>query len=317
MLTRILALLLLLGTGAGLAGAAPQPRFFPLRVENQDLRMAYRDLAPTGKANGQTVLLLHGKNFSGFYWERVMGVLAGAGYRVIAPDQLGFGRSSRPDLHYSFHLLAANTRALLDALGVGPVQVVAHSMGGMLAVRFALMYPERVAGLVLENPIGLEDYRPLTPYAPLEQLLARELAATEGSMRDYQKTYYPEWKPEYEPLVADQAAILASGEFPRAALAAALTYAMIYEQPVVYELPKLAPRTLLIIGQADRTALGKAQMTPAVRAAAGDYPRLGRATRDAIPHATLVELPGVGHIPHVQAPEAYDRALLAFLQGSR
>ena len=112
----------------------------------------------------------------------------------------------------------------------------------------------------------------------------------------------------------NQAAILADGEFPRAALAAALTYAMIYEQPVVYELPRLAPRTLLIIGQADRTALGKAQMAPAVRALAGDYPRLGRATRDAIPHADLLELPGVGHIPHVQAPAAFDRAVLAFLK---
>jgi len=318
MMTRTLVLALLLGGLTGLQGAAPTPqvppRFFALRVENQDLRMAYRDLAPTAQANGRTVLLLHGKNFSGFYWERVMTVLAGAGYRVIAPDQLGFGRSSRPDLHYSFHLLAASTRALLDALGIGQVQVVAHSMGGMLGVRFALMYPDRVGALVLENPIGLEDYRPLAPFAPLDQLVAREMAATEAGMRDYQRTYYPEWKPEYEPLVADQAAILADGEFPRAALAAALTYAMIYEQPVVYELPRLAPRTLLIIGQADRTALGKAQMAPAVRALAGDYPRLGRATRDAIPHADLLELPGVGHIPHVQAPAAFDRAVLAFLK---
>ena len=69
-------------------------QFFQLQVENQDLRMAYRDVQPTGAANGKAVLLLHGKNFSGFYWEPTIEFLAQQGYRVIAPDQLGFGASS-------------------------------------------------------------------------------------------------------------------------------------------------------------------------------------------------------------------------------
>ena len=73
--------------------------FFQLQVEKQDLRMAYRDVPPTGAANGKCVLLLHGKNFSGFYWESTIEFLAQQGYRVIAPDQLGFGASSRPDIH--------------------------------------------------------------------------------------------------------------------------------------------------------------------------------------------------------------------------
>ena len=297
--------------------AAPEalypPRYFALQVENQPLRMAYRDVAPTGAPNGRTVVLLHGKNFSGFYWERVMGLLAADGYRVIAPDQLGFGASSRPDVHYSFHLLATNTKALLDGLGVKEIDLVAHSMGGMLGVRFALMYPETVKKLVLENPIGLEDYRRLGPYAPLDQQLKRERSATADSIRDYQKTYYTAWKPAYEPLVQDQAAILTNGEFPRAALASALTYAMIYEQPVVYELSDLTMPTLLIIGQADRTAVGKALMTPEHRALAGNYPELGRKAKEAIPHATLLPVPGAGHIPHVETPALFDQALRAFL----
>ena len=174
-------------------------QFFQLQVENQDLRMAYRDVQPTVASNGKVVLLLHGKNFSGFYWEPTIEFLAQQGYRVIAPDQLGFGASSRPDIHYSFHQMAENTKALLDHLGIRQIDVIAHSMGGMLGVRFTLLFPETVEKLVLENPIGLEDYRRLVPYIPLQQQYAAEFSQTYEKMRDYQKSYYPgAWKPEYE-----------------------------------------------------------------------------------------------------------------------
>jgi pimeloyl-ACP methyl ester carboxylesterase len=72
---------------------------------------------------------------------------------------LGFGASSRPDIHYSFHQMAQNTKALLDHGGFQRVHVIAHSKGGMLGVRFTLLFPDVVEKLVLENPIGLEDYR--------------------------------------------------------------------------------------------------------------------------------------------------------------
>ncbi len=99
--------------GAAMEGyASPYPvRYFPLKIEGQSLRMAYLDVAPVGAANGRTVLLLHGKNFFAAYWRDSIATLTQAGYRVIAVDQLGFGRSSKPDLNYSFHLLAANTKA--------------------------------------------------------------------------------------------------------------------------------------------------------------------------------------------------------------
>lgn len=180
------------------AQPAPSPhtkytvQFFPLKVENQDLRMAYRDVAPTSASNGKTVLLLHGKNFSGFYWESTIEYLAQQGYRVIATDQIGFGASSRPDIHYSFHQMAQNTKALLDHLGIRQVDIIGHSMGGMLAVRFTVMFPEAVDKLVLENPIGLEDYRKLVPYVSPQEQYATELSQTYDKMLAYQKSYYPQ-----------------------------------------------------------------------------------------------------------------------------
>lgn len=302
------------------AGAEQQPpktqypvEFSPLQIEGQNLRMAFRDVKPTAAANGRTVLLLHGKNFSGYYWERVIGLLASRGFRVVAPDQIGFGLSSRPDIHYSFHEMAANTKALLDHLGIARVVVVGHSMGGMLATRFTLMYPEAVEKLVLEDPIGLEDYRTFVPYASIEELYKNELNATQESFLSYQKSYYTSWKPEYEPYVRDQAWVLGTGEYPRAALAAALTSEMIYEQPVCYEFSRIRAPTLLIIGREDRTVPGKARLSPEMKAIAGDYPKLGKKTQDMIRGSKLVEVPNCGHIPHIEQPEVFDTALLSFL----
>jgi pimeloyl-ACP methyl ester carboxylesterase len=216
--TRAMLALVLLGTIWAAPSFAQQTQvlhpmyaaqFFQVQVENQDLRMAYRDVQPTGPSNGKSVLLLHGKNFSGFYWEPTIEFLTQQGYRVIAPDQLGFGASSRPDIHYSFHQMAENTKALLGHLGIQHVDVIAHSMGGMLGVRFTLLFPETVEKLVLENPLGLEDYRKLVPYIPLQEQYAAELSQTYEKMRDYQKSYYPgAWKPEYEAYVQDQASTL-------------------------------------------------------------------------------------------------------------
>ena len=102
-----------------------------------------------GAANGHTVLLLHGRNFPASYWAPVIAALTQTGFRVIAPDQIGFGKSSKPEGPWSFDTAAAQTAALLDSLGIAQVDVIGHSMGGMLAARFTRTYPDRVRRLVL------------------------------------------------------------------------------------------------------------------------------------------------------------------------
>lgn len=290
--------------------------YLPLTIQGHDVRMAYMDVSPeaSGSRNGPTVVLMHGKNFFGAYWEDTISALARAGYRVIVPDQVGFGKSSKPNLHYSFHLLASNTKKLLDELGVEKAAVVGHSMGGMLATRFALMYPETTTHLILDNPIGLEDYRLKVPWVPTERIYRSVLEKTEDEIRRDFKTYFVEWKPEYERFVEVHYRWTLGGEYPRLAWASALTAQMIYEQPVVHEFERLEMPTLLIIGQEDRTALGKGRVSEEVAATLGQYPQLGQRTAKAIPQGKLVELDGVGHIPHLAAQEDFHEALLAFLR---
>src|SRR6202034_4612230 len=107
--------------------AYPYPvRSLPLTSDLQRVAMAYMDIPPSSEPNGKTVVLIHGKAFGCYYFQNVIEALTGAGYRVVAPDQIGWGKSPKPDIHYSFQLLAANTAALLDRLGVGEVAVLGH-----------------------------------------------------------------------------------------------------------------------------------------------------------------------------------------------
>ncbi|OJT21651.1 alpha/beta hydrolase [Archangium sp. Cb G35] len=292
----------------------PAPvQYLPLTIQGQDVRMAYMDVPPSGKANGRTVVLLHGKNFFGAYWRDTLRALSQAGYRVVVPDQIGFGKSSKPAIDYSFHLLASNTKRLLEQLGIQKAAVVGHSMGGMLATRFARLFPEATTHLVLENPIGLEDYRFAVPWRSTEELYRGQLGTTEESIRNYQKTYYVTWRPEYDEYVQVMFRQTLSGEYPRLAWVSAATEQMIFQQPVVHEFPLVQAPVLLVIGQEDRTVVGRARVAPENLSKLGQYPELGKRAAKAFPRASLVELPGVGHIPHFEAPEKWHTALLGFL----
>ena len=292
----------------------PYPvRDFAFASQGEKLTMRYMDVAPA-KPNGAAVVLLHGKNFCAATWERQIADLTEAGYRVIAPDQIGFCKSSKP-VHYqfSFQQLAHNTHALLRSLGIERAIVVGHSTGGMLAARYALMFPGETAGLALVNPIGLEDWKALgVPSPTIDQWRTREAGLTGDKIRAYEKsTYYAgNWSPAYERWV-DMLAGLAQGPGHETfAEVTARLDDMIFTQPVVYEFPLIKAPTLLLIGTKDTTAIGKDFAPPEVRAKLGHYAELGQRTKAAIPGSTLMEFSDAGHAPQIQEPEKFDAALV-------
>ena len=289
-------------------------KFFPIHTEGQDIKMAYMDVAPTSASNGKTAILFHGKNFGGYYWGNVIKALTAIGYRVIVPDQIGFGKSSKPFIHYSFHQMATWNKRLLDTLGVQKTVVLGHSMGGMLATRFALMFPEKTEKLLLENPIGLEDYKTFVPYVNTAQQYQTELKTTAESVKKYyQGSYFTYWKPEYEYLVNIAGGVTFSADYPRWAQVAAMTFTMIYEQPVVYEFQNIKVPTILFIGKEDKTIVGKGLLTPDQQAIHGQYRLLGKQTAAKIPGAKIIEFEACGHIPHIEIPTEFLVALTGSL----
>jgi pimeloyl-ACP methyl ester carboxylesterase len=282
---------------------------------NNDLRsfkMAYMDIGPKGEPNGKTVVLFHGKAFGCYYYLDVIEALVGSGYRVIAPDQIGWGKSPKPDIHYSFQLLAANTAALLDHLGVGEVAVLGHSTGGMTAARFAVMNTNRVSHLVLEDPLGLVDYRTGIPAQSEETLYEHELNWTDPEViRNYVKAYFVHPDPQvFEPLADVLIRVTLSPDYPQWARSAALTFQMIYQQPVRYEYHLIEAPTLLIVGAKDHVVPLGQYATPDEVARLGDFVGLSAGAARDIPQATRVVVPECGHIPHL---EVFDQFLAAFL----
>ena len=328
----LLAALLALSASASLAGA---PAFgpelqgfdypwavhdFAFESQGEPVVMRYMDVAPE-KPNGRTAVVLHGKNFCAATWEETIRALSGAGYRVIAPDQIGWCKSTKPGRYqYSFQQLAANTHALIASLGLSKVAVIGHSTGGMLAARFALMYPEMVSALVLVNPIGLEDWKALgVPYRTVDDEIAREKAITADKIRSYERsTYYAgQWRPEYERWVTMFAGIMQGPGRDIVARNMGLIDDMIYTQPVVYEFPLIRVPTLIMIGDKDTTAIGKDYAPPEVREKLGRYPELAQRTKAAIPGSTLIEFPDAGHAPQIQEPDRFNRALIEGLAALR
>ena len=289
-------------------------------AQGESHAMVYMDIA--AKTPGApTVVLLHGKNYCAATWESAITALHDAGYRVIAPDQIGFCKSSKPAHYaYSLHQLAANTQALLSHLTVTHSTIVGHSMGGMLAARYALMYPDAVDRLVMVNPIGLEDWKAEgVPWRSVDDWLQRELRTDAASIKAYQQEVYfgGKWKPDYDRWVGMLAGMYAGDGKQQVAWNQALTSDMVFTQPVVHEFARIAVPTTLMIGQHDRTAIGRDLAPPALRRVLGNYPELGKRAARIIPHATLVAFDDLGHSPHVEAPARFNAALLKVLPPTR
>ncbi|TDD98686.1 alpha/beta fold hydrolase [Flavobacterium cellulosilyticum] len=295
----------------------PYPvQFITLKIQQQELQMEYMDVKPDNY-NGKNIVLLHGKNFNGAYWKTTIEGLTKKGFRVIVPDQIGFGKSSKPDdLQYTFQQLAQNTKQILDTLGIAKTAVLGHSMGGMIATRFALMYPEVTEKLILENPIGLEDWKLKVPYQNVDWWYKIELNQSYEKIKKYQlDSYYDgKWKPEYDQWVNLLAGWTLNSDFKKIAWNSALTYDMIFTQPVCYEFQNIQSPTLLIIGTRDRTALGKPLVTEEVRKTMGLYAVLGKETQKKIPNSKLVEIPNIGHMPHIESFDKFLQTLLDFLE---
>jgi pimeloyl-ACP methyl ester carboxylesterase len=294
----------------------PHPvAFLPVANDLHELAMAYMDVRPTTDPNGTTVVMFHGKAFGGYYFENVIEALTASGYRVVVPDQIGWGKSPKPDIHYSFQLLAANTTALLDHLGVADVAVLGHSTGGMTAARFTLMNPDRVTHLVLEDPLGLADYRVGIPPQSEETLYEHEIHWTDPAViRAYVEGYFVHPDPRvWEPLADVLVRVTLSPDYPRWARAAALTFQMIYQQPVRYEYHLISAPTLLIVGAKDHVVPLGQYAEPADAARLGDFVALSAAAERDIPNAKRAVIPDCGHIPHLEFPDQFLAEFLPFL----
>ncbi|MDP0491800.1 MAG: alpha/beta hydrolase [Verrucomicrobiota bacterium JB023] len=287
---------------------------FEFESQRQRLEMRYMDIGE--ESSDRVVVLLHGKNFSGYYWERVANDLQEQGFRVIIPDQIGFGKSSKPEAYqYSFRQLALNTKLLLESLDVEKTCLVGHSMGGMIATTFAADFPGMLDKLILVNPIGLESYAKYVDFKDTNFFYENELNKTVEKARDYQKKNYYDgnWSDAYEELLKPLKGQLAGDDWEIVAWNNALTYGPIFSESVVERFPLIKTPTYLIIGTRDTTGPGRDWKKEGVTRKLGDYSQLGKQAQSLIEGSQLFELEGLGHMPQYEDyaafKEVFDKAL--------
>ena len=288
----------------------PYPsKYLDISVYGQDVRIAYMDVASKGAPNGHTVVLLHGNNFGGFYFTSIIDALTKEGFRVIVPDQIGYGKSSKPIAPYNFNSQARNTFLVLQKEKVERAMVVGHSMGGMLAARLATQYPKAVERLVLYNPIGLVDGRFDRPMQPIEdsyqQVLKSDYQSIRSSLGRYVAHNPNAWNAEFETYTRIRYSWTLSADWPRLAMVQALTSQMLYADPVVYDWGHIQVPTLAFGGAED------ALLGPAAR-----FQERMQYLARTIPNGNgrVMLLSGLGHVPHVEAPEKAIPPLVEFLK---
>ena len=345
-------------TSGGFEYTYPYPiQYAQLKTQGQSLCQAYMDISPRGSdlstSSSEIVVLLHGKNFCGATWEATADVLLSEGYRVIIPDQLGFCKSDKPENYaWSLHQLALNTKMVLekavsslaedeDAIADDTygnysdsnscsssstkVTVIGHSLGGMLAARFTIMYPSIVSKLIMVNPVGLEDWKAKgVPYRPIEESYEQESSANYTNIRGYeQRTYYlGNWRPAYDKWVYMLLNVYNGSLGNIYAWIQAKIVDMVYTQPVIYEFPLIGRvgtiKTLLVIGEKDTTAIGAQWSPPEVSEKLGNYTALGQEAVELIGEsATLINYPELGHTPHISQPDIFHKDILDWLEDTQ
>ena len=278
----------------------PHPvEFLNLNLYGQDVRIAYMDVAPVGVPNGQTVVLLHGGSYYGWYWKEQIEALSNEGFRVVVKDRLGWGKSSKPILPYSISLHASNTARLLEHLGVSEAAVVGHSIGGQMATRFAFLYPEMTTHMVMVNPVGLTDNRAGRGFRPVSSEVDTEpdlQAAYEASVRTEMRRYV-QWKPEFLEHLRIRHGQRLSGEWPRLAYVRSLGGNLRSIDTVVNDWPHISTKALVLGGEEDGP----------------DFPANARRAAESLQNAELFLIPNVGHNPHEEVPEIVNAELIRFL----
>lgn len=278
----------------------PYPvEFMNFRIYNQDVRIAYMDVAPTGPANGRTVIFHHGGLYYGWYWQSQIEALSNEGYRVIVKDRLGWGKSSKPILPYSISLWASNTARLMDHLGIEEAAMVGHSIGGQMVTRFAFLYPERTTHLVTVNQVGLTDRRAGRGFRPMtgEVDANPDMEAVFDGLLRWAEENYVTWQPQFAEHMRIRYGQRLSGDWPRMAYVSALTGQMRGMDTVVNDWQHIQTRTLIMGGEED-------------------YPTFAEEARHAgqvFPNAEVFLIPDVGHNPHEEVPDIVNAALIRFL----
>lgn len=242
---------------------------------------------------GPTLVLLHAFPLNMRMWEPQIKVLADVCH-VVAMDLRGFGSSQRTDGDFTLEDLARDVQALLFKLGHQRVVICGLSMGGYIALQYAKLFPDEVRGLVLADTRAGAD----TAEARDKRMAMVEEVSTRG-VRGVAQTFpanvVSKRTAETQPAVMEQLKTWIADTDP--STIAGAQRAMAARSDSIEFLSEIRVPTLVIVGEEDG-------VTP---------PAESERMAQLIHGATLVTIPGAGHLSNLENPEAFNRAISSFM----
>lgn len=279
---------------------------YPFDVKWADvhgLRIAYAD-----EGEGDVPLvLIHG--LSGYIpmWKKNIGALAEQ-HRVIALDLPGYGKSDKPRASYSMQFFADIVSGLLDRLGIPSAVLVGHSMGAQVSMHLALQARQRVCGLVLSSPAGIETFGPAES-AFIASLVTPGFTryATKSTIRARHQANFHNMPDDAGFLVADRIAIRSARKFRAYCHVIKHSVRGMLDAPVHADLGRLGAPTLIVFGDDDK-------LIPNPVLHRGTAEEMVRAELPRMPNTEFAVLPNAGHIAQFEAAGAWNSTVLEFLE---
>jgi 3-oxoadipate enol-lactonase len=243
--------------------------------------------------DGPTVLMLHGVGGGHLAFAPQVETLASSGYRAVAWDMPGYGHSA-PIEPYNFKGLAQSCIALIESLNCGDVALLGHSMGGMVAQEVVARRPELVNKLILcatSPSFGKHDAQWQRDF------IAQRTAPLDAgkTMAELAEVLVPQMVGPGSLPEGVRLATHCMSQIPASTYRRALEAILSFDRRA--QLPQIHVPTLLLAGEHDRNA----------------PPAMMRKMAEAIPRSTFLEMPGVGHLLNLEAPDEFDGLVLNFL----
>jgi pimeloyl-ACP methyl ester carboxylesterase len=307
---RTIFFLALVTLAAAACRSKPPVAFTDLKypMATRTVRVGTAEIAYHDTGSGErTLLLVHGLGSSMTAWSKNLEALA-RDHRVVVVDLPGYGKSTKANYEYTMRFFAKAIRGVVRELDLQRVVLVGHSMGGQIAMTYALDYPGTVEALVLTSPAGLEPFNDgearwlAGMTTPAFTCNADDEAVWTRHVQNFHRA-----PKDAEFMVADRLAVRGGPDFADYCVAVSRSVAGMLDEPVVERLPEIDVPVLVVFGDADA-------LIPNPFLHGGSTVRLAKKAVDRFADAQLVLLEKAGHMAQFERAEQWNREVLQFLR---
>ncbi len=268
----------------------------------------YVELNPDGR---ETMLFVHGLGSNLKFWRYQLDTFAGEGYRVVALDMLGYGKSDKPaTFPYSMEAMADVVHELAQALDIERPILVGHSMGGHIALTYAIRFPDDLSALILTSPAGFEVFsrREKVWFRDAFSSALVKGATEEAIWGNVRSNNFGRWRPEYEWLIEERVRVAKTPEFDQYAYANVKSVQGLTQTDFVRQnLDRIKVPTLIVYGTRDRLI-----PNPFMHGGAtGDVMAYGHAH---IKGSQMIPLAGCGHMVQIDCSQPFNEDVREFLR---